>query len=195
MKQWLGKSSPQNKTVPSRPTAGFDTSRISSRGRVPSVRVTWIPYHHQRCCCGRNSAKPFEPCWNCRNRRFNVINDFPRLLECLILSLCHNVFAVGLSERGGAERQGQYHSHAQTREPVYCFHRRDSPPSSSFTQLYFADKNRTKSVIAPKGNVPTAIVPTAISPPHCAFLRPQPIFDRPPPRNPISTPLQEDALH
>ena len=133
-KNW--RSSSQNDGLENRPlrkkpflnrrAAGFDTSRIWSRGRVPSVRDTWVADHHHRYCRSRNSTEPFNRCWNRRSRRFDVINDSLRLLDCLILPLCHNAFAVGVSERGGAERQAQYRSHAQNTtqagEPVCCFH-------------------------------------------------------------------------
>jgi hypothetical protein len=111
--------------------------------------------------------------------------------------MCHDGFAVGISERGGTEREARCHSHAQNTtqagEPACCLHANKLAPPFEFTQSYFRDENRAKTVIAPRGNVPNAIAPDAISLPHCASLPPLLIVGKLSRPNSIFLPLPEDA--
>ena len=111
---------------------------------MPSPLVVGDPRitdHQHRDRGRRNSAEPFDRLRNSRSGRLYIVNDPPRLLDYLILSL-RDVFIVAVSECGDAERKAQHGSNAQQAgKPEGCFHIPILRLASVLCNLNFAPKS------------------------------------------------------
>ena len=155
--EWLGKKAAKKKNIPEPACSRF--RHFANFVAMPSPLVVGDPRitdHQHRDRGRRNPAKPFDRLRNSRSGRLYIVNDPPRLLDYLILSL-RDVFIVAVSECGDAERKAQHGSNAQQAgKPEGCFHIASFAPRFGFMQFDFCDENQTKPAIAPKGNVPDA---------------------------------------